>query len=81
MIGIEGSSDNHGGVVVVVMMVEFEDWRLYSDFVVVNVMVWTQTFHWVCSKNWWKVNGLITTYKFRMGMEGQIDNHGEMLLW
>jgi hypothetical protein len=25
MIGIEGSSDNHGGVVVVVMMVEFED--------------------------------------------------------
>lgn len=25
MIGIEGSSDNPGGVVVVVMMVEFED--------------------------------------------------------
>jgi hypothetical protein len=25
MIGIEGSSDNHGGVVVVVVMVEFED--------------------------------------------------------
>lgn len=39
MIGIEGLSDNHGGVVVVVVMVEFEDWRLYSDVVVVNVMV------------------------------------------
>jgi hypothetical protein len=39
MIGIEGSSDNHGGVVVVVVMVEFEDWRLYSDIVVVNAMV------------------------------------------
>jgi hypothetical protein len=39
MIGIEGSSDNHGGVVVLVVMVEFEDWRLYNDVVVVNVMV------------------------------------------
>lgn len=37
MIGIEGLSDNHGVVVVVVVMVEFEDWRLYSDVVVVNV--------------------------------------------